>query len=238
MSLSPRIATTLLALLCSTGHSAWGAQMTGASTTQASAAALQQQVRTQLESRLPPGQTRLDIGTPDMRNVGAPCAQLDVLLPPPERLRGRVQVGLRCDAPQQWATWVPVSIVVNVTYWVAAHALPSGTVVQASDLVPRSGDASALPRGAVQHPDEAVGRILMTRLAEGAPLTAHSLRQQVAVQAGQSVKLLVDGGTFQISSDGRALNQAMQGQVAQVRTASGNVVRGIASAGGVVRVQY
>lgn len=215
---------------------AWGNQPA-----QADAARLQAQIRTQVEARLPAGQAgqaRIEVGALDMRTVGPHCTQLDVLLPPPDRLRGRVQVGLRCDAPQQWATWVPVTIAVSVSYWVAARALPVGTVVEATDLVQRNGDEAALPRGAVQHADEAIGRVLMSRVAEGAPLTLHSLRQQVAVQAGQTVKLVVEGGSFQITSDGRALNQALQGQVAQVRTANGAVVRGIAGAGGVVRVQY
>jgi flagella basal body P-ring formation protein FlgA len=233
MLVLPRVAVAAAACFLWPTTSVWGNH-----STQANPSQLQHHVRSKVEAQLQSGQARIDVGTPDMRNVGSTCTQLDVLLPAPERLRGRVQVGLRCDAPQQWATWVPVTISVRVQYWGAARALPAGTVLQASDLVQRSGDEATLPRGTIQHLDEAVGRVLMTRVADGAPLISHSLRQQVAVQAGQTVKLLVDGGAFQITSDGRALNQALQGQVTQVRTANGAVVRGIASAGGVVRVQY
>lgn len=209
------------------------------------ASQLQAKIRAHIESQLPQSgvtgsaaASRIDVGPIDARTASQTCTQLDILLPPPDRLRGKLQVGLRCDAPQQWAAWVPATVVTSVSYWVAARTLPAGTVIEAADLIQKSGDEAALPRGAVQNLDEAIGRILMSRMAPGAPLNLHSLRQQVAVQAGQTVKLLVDGGNFQITSDGRALNQALQGQVAQVRTASGAVVRGIAGAGGVVRVQY
>ena len=70
------------------------------------------------------------------------------------------------------------------------------------------------------------------------PLRAESLRLPIAVQAGQTVKLVAEGGGFQVTSDGRALNQAAVGQVAQVRTANGNVVSGIAQSVGVVAIQF
>lgn len=58
------------------------------------------------------------------------------------------------------------------------------------------------------------------------------------VQQGQSVKLLLAGAGFTVSNEGRALNNATQGQVVQVRTASGQLVSGVARSGGVVEVAY
>ena len=46
------------------------------------------------------------------------------------------------------------------------------------------------------------------------------------------------GAGFTISNEGKALNNATDGQIAQVRTASGQVVSGIARSGGVVEVSY
>jgi flagella basal body P-ring formation protein FlgA len=59
-----------------------------------------------------------------------------------------------------------------------------------------------------------------------------------AVQQGQSVRLLTSGAGFTISNEGKALNNATDGQIVQVRTASGQVVSGVARSGGVVEVTY
>jgi flagella basal body P-ring formation protein FlgA len=47
---------------------------------------------------------------------------------------------------------------------------------------------------------------------------------------------MVNGRGFSISSEGRALNNASAGQVVQVRTASGQVVSGIARQDGLVDI--
>jgi flagella basal body P-ring formation protein FlgA len=41
-----------------------------------------------------------------------------------------------------------------------------------------------------------------------------------------------------VSSEGKALNNATDGQIAQVRTSSGQTVSGIARTGGIVEVLY
>ena len=55
---------------------------------------------------------------------------------------------------------------------------------------------------------------------------------------GQSVKLVSQGPGFKVSSDGRAINNALEGQIAQVRSASGQVISGVARAGGIIEVNY
>ena len=160
------------------------------------------------------------------------------MLPAANRLRGRIQVGVRCRSPHAWAAWVPATIQITGTYYVAARALPPGKTLDMSDLEARTGDLSMLPPSVVQQPADVVGRVLLTSVAASQPLRAESLRLPVAVQAGQTVKLVAEGGGFQVTSDGRALNQAAVGQVAQVRTANGNVVSGIAQSAGVVAIQF
>jgi flagella basal body P-ring formation protein FlgA len=75
-------------------------------------------------------------------------------------------------------------------------------------------------------------------LPSGVPLRQDVLRSQQAVQQGQMIKLISAGPGFRVSAEARALNNATEGQVAQARTASGQVVSGIAKAGGVVEITY
>ncbi|NWK46698.1 flagellar basal body P-ring formation chaperone FlgA [Ralstonia pickettii] len=209
--------------------------------------AIQMQIQQQLQSQLDilggtneTGAPRasVEVGPVDARVANQPCDQIDLMLPAANRLRGRIQVGVRCRSPHAWAAWVPATIQITGTYYVASHQLPPGKTLDMSDLEARTGDLSTLPASVVQQPADVVGRVLLTGVAANQPLRAESLRLPMAVQAGQTVKLIAEGGGFQVSSDGRALNQAAVGQVAQVRTANGNVVSGIAQSAGVVAIQF
>lgn len=209
--------------------------------------AIQMQIQQQLQSQLDilggtneTGAPRasVEVGPVDARVANQPCDQIDLMLPAANRLRGRIQVGVRCRSPHAWAAWVPATIQITGTYYVASHQLPPGKTLDMGDLEARTGDLSMLPASVVQQPADVVGRVLLTSVAANQPLRAESLRLPVAVQAGQTVKLIAEGGGFQVSSDGRAMNQAAVGQVAQVRTANGNVVSGIAQSAGVVAIQF
>ena len=59
-----------------------------------------------------------------------------------------------------------------------------------------------------------------------------------AVQQGQNVKTISSGAGFSVSSDGKALNNAAEGQVVQVRTNTGQTVSGIARPGGIVEISH
>jgi flagella basal body P-ring formation protein FlgA len=64
------------------------------------------------------------------------------------------------------------------------------------------------------------------------------LKAPLAIQQGQSVKLLSGGTGFRVSAEGKALNNAQDGQLAQVRTGSGQTVSGIARTGGTVEIAF
>lgn len=223
------------------------AQPAAAPTTIQGPNAIQMQIQQQLQSQLDilggtndAGAPRasVDVGPVDPRVANQPCDQIDLMLPAANRLRGRIQVGVRCRSPHAWAAWVPATIQITGTYYVASHQLPPGKTLDMGDLEARTGDLSLLPPSVVQQPADVVGRVLLTSVAANQPLRAESLRLPIAVQAGQTVKLVAEGGGFQVTSDGRAMNQAAVGQVAQVRTANGNVVSGIAQSVGVVAIQF
>jgi len=52
------------------------------------------------------------------------------------------------------------------------------------------------------------------------------------------VKILSGGNGFRVSAEGRALNNAQEGQVTQVRTGGGQTISGVARAGGTVEVTF
>jgi flagellar basal body P-ring formation protein FlgA len=104
--------------------------------------------------------------------------------------------------------------------------------------LPQRGDLTDLPPGTVTDATLALGRTLTMGITSGRPLRSDMLRQPYAVQQGQNVKILSSGKGFRVSSDGRALNNATEGQVAQARTSNGQTLSGIARAGGIIDMSH
>lgn len=185
-----------------------------------------------------PGQVSYAVGSVDANNQLAPCPSLEVALPPGARLWGRSQVTVRCQAEGGWNLFVPVHIKVSGDYLVAARALGQGQLLQETDLARQSGDLTDLPAGILTDPRQAIGRTLTMPIPAGRPLRGDMLKQTTVVQQNQNVKVVSRGAGFAVSNEGRALTNAIEGQVVQVRLGNGQIVSGIARPGGVVEVSF
>lgn len=185
-----------------------------------------------------PGKVSYSIGQLDSRTQLSPCSAFEPFLPAGSRLWGKTTVGVRCLGPSAWTVYVPVQVTVSGNYVVTTRPMAAGQVLSAGDMVTRSGDLSALPATILTDQAQAVGKTVKNGISSGQPLRSDLLIAPWAVQQGQSVKLVSKGSGFSVSSEGKALNNASDGQIAQVRTGSGQTVSGIARTGGVVEVSY
>lgn len=185
-----------------------------------------------------PGQVKYSVGHVDPNNGLAPCASFEVAIPQGGRLWGRGNVVVRCLADAGWSLYVPVQVRVTGEYLVTARPLTQGQVVQETDLARQSGDLTELPNGILGEEAQAVGRLAARSIPAGRPLRADMLQQPLVVQQGQNVKVVSQGAGFQVANEGRALNSAAAGQVAQVRLGNGQVVSGVARAGGIVEINF
>jgi flagella basal body P-ring formation protein FlgA len=185
-----------------------------------------------------PGTVTFQIGQLDRHARLAACDAFEPFLPSGSRLWGKTTVGVRCLGPGRWTVYVPVQVRIAGHYLVAARQLAPGQVVGAADLLPQGGDLGALPANTLTDPAQAIGKTTRQAVAAGQPLRSELLSAALVVQQGQSVKLHSSGAGFSVSNEGKALNNAAEGQVVQVRTASGQVVSGIARPGAIVEVSY
>ena len=198
--------------------------------------ALEDYLRTQTQGL--PGKVTYSIGQLDARTQLAPCSVFEPFLPSGSRLWGKATVGVRCLGPSAWTIYVPVQVNVTGRYFVSARSMPAGYVVAPSDVVSRKGDLSTLPANIITDASQAVGKTVKNGFSAGQPLRSDQLTAPWAIQQGQSVKAVSSGPGFSVSSEGKALNNAVAGQVVQVRTNSGHVVSGIARPDGVVEVSH
>lgn len=185
-----------------------------------------------------PGQVEITPGAVDARASLPACAALELALPPGSRPWGNTTVIVNCAVPHPWTIYVRATVKVVADYVVSARPLTHGQTVTATDVAIRKGDLTQLPPGIVTDVNQAFGRTMTGSIPLGSPLRQDMLRSQAAVMVNQSVKLVSNGRGFSVSGEGRALGNALEGQLVQVRSASGPVISGIARAGAVVEVTY
>jgi flagella basal body P-ring formation protein FlgA len=185
-----------------------------------------------------PGEVSVKVGAIDPRTALAACPVPEAFLQPGARAWGKTTVGIRCGAPSNWTLFVQAQVNVKAEYVAAALPLAQGQPIEQGQLVLVKGDIAAMPNGIVTDMAQAIGRTPTVSLAAGTPLRLDSLRSRPVVQQGQAVRLVSNGSGFSVSGEGKAIGNAGEGQVVQVRTAGGSVVSGTAKAGGMVEVAF
>jgi flagella basal body P-ring formation protein FlgA len=185
-----------------------------------------------------PGEVSVKVGAVDPRTALAGCPAPEAFLQPGARAWGKTTVGVRCTAPSVWTVFLQAQVNVKAEYVAAAVPLAQGQPVEQGQLMLVKGDIAAMPNGIITDMAQAIGRTPTVSLAAGTPLRLDTLRSKPVVQQNQAVRLVLNGNGFSVSSEGRAIGTAGEGQVVQVRTASGTVVSGTAKAGGMVEVAF
>jgi flagella basal body P-ring formation protein FlgA len=182
-----------------------------------------------------PGKVTITVGALDPRMSLASCPDPQAFQQPGARAWGKTTVGVRCTAPA-WTVYIQAQVNVIADYVAAAAPLAQGQPIDASQLAMVKGDLSALPNGIVTDMAQAVGRSPTISLPAGTPLRMDNLKSKPVVMQNQTVRVISNGAGFSVSAEGKALGNAADGQVVQVRTPSGTILSGTARTGGVVEV--
>ena len=184
-----------------------------------------------------PGRVSFSVGAIDRNLNLTVCAAPEAFMAPGARVWGNTSVGVRCMGASPWTIYVPVSVRVMAGVVVAAHPLTQGRTIAAADLTLQEADLGLLPGAVMTDAGQAIGRVVTVGVAAGQPLRQDLLRAPLVIQQGQSVTLRAQGAGFKVSATGKALTNAVEGQIAQVRTLTGNTVNGVARPGFIVDVQ-
>lgn len=185
-----------------------------------------------------PGNVKITLGQIDNRLNLASCITPEPFMPNGSRVWGKTTVGVRCTSPANWTIFVQADISVIGTYLISAAPLAQGQVVNANQLSSATGDLTKLPNGVITDASQAIGKTVAMSIPAGTPLRIDALRTPAAILQGQSVRLISTGNGFEITSEGRALNNANAGQPVQLRMVNGQVLSGIANADGSAGVGF
>jgi len=184
------------------------------------------------------GTVNIAVEPVDSRLNLAACTSPQAFMPNGGRLWGRTTIGIKCIAPSPWTVYVRATVQVIAEYIVTSAPLAQGQVIGPNDITKVKGDLSNLPNGIITDPAQAIGRTANISLALGAPLRQDALRSNRVVQQGQAVRVVSTGPGFQITTEARALSNGSEGQMVQAKTPAGQVVSGIAKAGGILEINY
>jgi len=184
------------------------------------------------------GAVNIAVEPADSRLNLAACTSPQAFMPNGGRLWGRTTIGVKCIAPSPWTIYLRATVQVIAEYIVTAAPLAQGQIIGPNDITKVKGDLSNLPNGIITDSSQAIGRTANISLALGAPIRQDALRSNRVVQQGQAVRVVSTGPGFQITTEARALTNGSEGQMVQAKTSAGQVVSGIAKAGGILEINY
>lgn len=187
------------------------------------------------QTRALPGKTSIQVGQIDPRTQLPACAKLEAFLPPGTHLSGNTNIGVRCNGKQPWSIFVQVSLKTTVNILVLKNSVLANQTLAAHDIGTLPGES--LPAGVLTDPAQAIGKVMKYGVSAGQILRQDMIRAPYTVKTGQTVQLRVKGSGYSVSSEGQALGNAAEGESTTARTASGQIVSGVARGGALEIIQ-
>ena len=167
------------------------------------------------------------LGQLDPRLQVAPCRQIEPSLPVGTRLWGKTRVALRCvDGVAKWQVFLPVQVKAMGLAWVVRRDVPAGASLSDDDLMMAEVDWADDPSPVVTQAQTWANQVTARALTTGQTLRQNLLRPAQVFQPGSLVRVMAQGGGFQVSSDGQALGAGVVGQAVKVRMDNGRVMTG------------
>lgn len=174
-----------------------------------------------------PVRVEVETGTLDPRLQLAPCARVEVFLPPGQRAWGRTRIGLKClQGTVAWRVTLPMTVRLWAPGLVLASALPAGTTLAPGHLKMAEVDWSERDSPVLVSEQTVLGRSLGITVSAGVALRQEHLRKRQWFESGDTVRLSAVGPGFAIQGEGVALGLGIEGQSVRIRTESGRMVTG------------
>lgn len=185
-----------------------------------------------------PLRMEVQIGQLDSRLRLAACAKVEPYLPAGTRLWGRSRLGLRClQGAVAWNVFLPITVKAWGPAWVLQNGIASGRPLAAEDAMQAEVDWAEDSAAVYANPQDWIGLVAARPLSAGQALRQNMLRPPALFAAGAQVRVMVSGGGFAVTSSGRAMAAAGEGQAVRVRMDNGRLISGVVNPEGVVLVQ-
>ena len=154
-------------------------------------------------------------------------------MPSSARRWGTLSVLVQCPQDKRY---LQVEVQVTGGYPVASAPLSREQHISAADFNIMQGRLDRLPTGSIMEISQLDNAVLTRDVAAGQPVTSSMMRRTWIIKAGQSVQILAQGDGFNVTSEGKALNNAAIADNVRVRLASGQIISGKATEQGTIEL--
>lgn len=131
-------------------------------------------------------------------------------------------------------TFLRVNVAVTGNYLVASQPITAGFAITDANTRLQSGRLDTLTHALIHDKDSIIDYIALRNIASEHPITRNMIRKKWQIKAGQTVNVIIKGDSFQVSSQGKALNNAALGEQIKVRINPHKIVEGIVTHQGVI----
>jgi flagellar basal body P-ring formation protein FlgA len=174
----------------------------------------------------------------DPRQKLPSCGRVEPFLPLTTPISGRISVGLRCIEGANWTAYRTATVKVFGAAVVAARTLSAGSALTSADYRMAEIEFTQPIRNIITDPVDVLDKTLARAIESGQPLKRDMLRLRVAVTAGDPVRLAYIGSGFSVTTEGKALGSASEGQRVRVQVENGRVLTGVAKGNRVIEVYF
>lgn len=132
-----------------------------------------------------------------------------------------------CDEANSWHSIFNAYIINQKEYYVAAHDLEEGKVISDADITVLHEYNALLSTAMLSNKDKILGLTVLKAIQKGSAFLRPDLKSARGLMMGQPIKIISRGKGFQITNQGKLLNNPTNGQFARVETSSKKLVTGI-----------
>jgi flagellar basal body P-ring formation protein FlgA len=181
----------------------------------------------QIDSKTLPLRMEVVVGELDRKLRLAACQEVEPYLPSGTRLWGKTRLGLRCLRGEvKWNVFLPITVKAFGTAWAIKGGVAQGGLLSEADAMQVEVDWAELNSPIIANLPDWVGQTAARNLGTGQAIRQDMVRPTMVFQAGEQVRVVAQGGGFEIATSGFAVSSGVIGQSARVRMDNGRVLTG------------
>ena len=144
---------------------------------------------------------------------------------------GNMTISVQCENKKRF---MQIYVAVSGYYLIAKQPITAGSVITEDLLDLKFGWLDKLPSSVILNKSDAINHIASRNINQNETIKTAILQKIWLVKVGQMVKVIIDGEDYQVTTNGKALNNAILDDKISVKLSSGNIVEGILTNQGVI----
>ncbi|OTP90787.1 flagella basal body P-ring formation protein FlgA [Gilliamella apicola] len=144
---------------------------------------------------------------------------------------GNMTIGVQCDNKK---SFIQIYVAVSGHYLIAKQPITAGSVITEDLIDLKSGWLDKLPSSVILNKSDVLNYIATRNINQNETIKMAMLQKNWLVKAGQIVKVIIDDEDYQITTNGKSLNNAILDDKISIKLNSGNIIEGILTNQGVI----